>query len=146
MTTFVLTKYQPTEPLNEDTNAKANDEAKAKEDEKLIINIEGSVAEIVANALRRVLGNKAVIEQIEDENEATDKVKAISTEDINQDPLKAFNSIGQGDIVLIQNHGFKTAMEDWFLLNMPNKTPNVFYSVESFMKYICERVGVSYDA
>ena len=119
MTTFVLKKYDNSvQSPNSETNTEI------KPTEEVTIKVEGSVAEIVAAALQRVLVNKVNIEEVEDTQdiENVEQVKAISTEEINKDPLKAFNSINKKDLVFIHNKGFKTSTEEWFLLNIPNKT------------------------
>lgn len=141
MTTFVLKKYDNSV---QSPNSESNSEIKPTEE--VTIKVEGSVAEIVASALQSVLANKVNIQEVEDnqDTENTEQVKAISTEEINKDPLKAFNSINKQDIVFIQNKGFKTSTEEWFLLNIPNKTNTVFYTVESLLKHVCAKLDVAY--
>lgn len=141
MTTFVLKKYDNSV---QSPNSESNSEIKPTEE--ITIKVEGSVAEIVASALQRVLANKVNIQEVEDnqDTENTEQVKAISTEEINKDPLKAFNSINKQDIVFIQNKGFKTSTEEWFLLNIPNKTNTVFYTVESLLKHVCAKLDIAY--
>lgn len=147
MTTFVLKKYEePTQSPNSESELN-NDEPTNQEEEKgLVIKVEGSVAEIVAHALHQALGNQANIEQKQDDLEKNGQVdanvKTVSTEEINLDPIKSFNQIEKDDVVFIQNKGFKTAKEDWFLLNLENKTKNVFYSVESLINYVKARLNV----
>lgn len=141
MTTFVLKKYDNSvQSPNSETNTEI------KPTEEVTIKVEGSVAEIVASALQSVLANKVNIQEVEDnqDTENTEQVKAISTEEINKDPLKAFNSINKQDIVFIQNKGFKTSTEEWFLLNIPNKTNTVFYTVESLLKHVCAKLDIAY--
>lgn len=141
MTTFVLKKYDNSV---QSPNSESNSEIKPTEE--VTIKVEGSVAEIVASALHSVLANKVNIQEVEDnqDTENTEQVKAISTEEINKDPLKAFNSINKQDIVFIQNKGFKTSTEEWFLLNIPNKTNTVFYTVESLLKHVCAKLDIAY--
>lgn len=141
MTTFVLKKYDNSV---QSPNSESNSEIKPTEE--VTIKVEGSVAEIVASALQSVLANKVNIQEVEDnqDTENTEQVKAISTEEINKDPLKAFNSINKQDIVFIQNKGFKTSTEEWFLLNIPNKTNTVFYTIESLLKHVCAKLDVAY--
>lgn len=141
MTTFVLKKYDNSvQSPNSETNTEI------KPTEEVTIKVEGSVAEIVAAALQRVLVNKVNIKEVEDTQdiENVEQVKAISTEEINKDPLKAFNSINKKDLVFIQNKGFKTSTEEWFLLNIPNKTNTVFYTVESLIKHVCTKLDIAY--
>lgn len=141
MTTFVLKKYDNSvQSPNSETNTEI------KPTEEVTIKVEGSVAEIVAAALQRVLVNKVNIEEVEDTQdiENVEQVKAISTEEINKDPLKAFNSINKKDLVFIQNKGFKTSTEEWFLLNISNKTNTVFYTVESLIKHVCVKLDIVY--
>lgn len=141
MTTFVLKKYDNSV---QSPNSESNSEIKPTEE--VTIKVEGSVAEIVASALQRVLANKVNIQEVEDnqDTENTEQVKAISTEEINKDPIKAFNAINKQDIVFIQNKGFKTSTEEWFLLNIPNKTNTVFYTIESLLKHVCAKLDVAY--
>lgn len=141
MTTFVLKKYDNSvQSPNSETNTEI------KPTEEVTIKVEGSVAEIVASALQRVLANKVNIQEVEDnqDTENTEQVKAISTEEINKDPIKAFNAINKQDIVFIQNKGFKTSTEEWFLLNIPNKTNTVFYTIESLLKHVCAKLDIAY--
>lgn len=141
MTTFVLKKYDNSvQSPNSETNTEI------KPTEEVTIKVEGSVAEIVASALQRVLANKVNIQEVEDnqDTENTEQVKAISTEEINKDPIKAFNAINKQDIVFIHNKGFKTSTEEWFLLNIPNKTNTVFYTIESLIKHVCAKLDVAY--
>lgn len=132
MTTFVLKKY------NQETNINnPNPEEVKKEEipEKLTITVTGTISEIVAKALQKALANKVQIEEVTEDNKEAE-VKAISTENINTDPLVTFESIHKDDIVFIHNNGFRTVAEEWFLTNIPNKTSNVFYTIESFTKFV----------
>lgn len=139
MTTFLLKKYDDTTPSPNNETKEEN----TTDNKELSIKVEGSVAEVIASALNKVLANKAEIVQVDDETAET-SIKTLSTEDINEDPIKSFNSIQSNDVVFIDTHnkGFTTAKEDWFLLNLPNKTSNVFYSVESLIKYVTTKLGV----
>lgn len=135
MTTFVLKKYETTDPEQTSQQAPAMNEDTQKEE--LTVSVVGSISEIVANALYKALAHKVHIHETPDTNLGeTNDTKAISTEDINSAPLDTFNSIKKDDVVFIHNKGFKTAQEEWFLTNIPNKTANVFYTVESFINHI----------
>jgi hypothetical protein len=138
MTTFLLKKYDDTVQSTDNENKEENN---TESENEIKINVEGSVAEVVANALNNVLKQKVEITEVDDETAET-SIKTLSTEDINNDPVTTFNRIGKDDIVYIHNKGFKTAKEDWFLLNIPNKTKNVFYTVESLIKYVSTKLGV----
>lgn len=134
MPTFVLKKY---EEKTQTTNPEENQEPQSVEPavkKEMTVEISGSISEIVANALNKVLVNKNV-EMTEQEN-AESSVKAISTEDINNDPLTALNNIKQTDVLLISGTGFTTPKEEWFLTNIEDKVDKVFYSVEAFVNYI----------
>lgn len=143
MTTFVLKKYeeQPLSPNTAEVDKpqppQAGTAAPAKE---INILVQGSIAEIVGAALRKALGRDVEITEVTDSSDAS--VKALSTEAINTDPLATFRSIQANDAVFIQNHGFTTREEEWFLTNLPNKTSNVFYTVESFVRYVCAQLEV----
>lgn len=145
MTTFILKKYkEPEQTTPEQTPDTDNADSPTNEkpnEEKITIKVQGSVAEIVAKALYKALGNEAEIQEKKDELEQEGaSVKAISTEEINTDPVSALRSVNKDDIVYIQNKGFHTAKEDWFLMSVQNKTSNVFYSVESLIKYVVSRL------
>lgn len=135
MTTFVLKKYAEKEETNENLESKEE-----KDSEEMTITVVGSVSEIVAKALNKVLDKQLEIKQQEDN--ASSDVKAISTEDINTNPVDTFNSIKPNDVVFIHNNGFKTKEEEWFLTNIGNKTQNVFYTVESFIKFIQKKLNL----
>ena len=146
MPTFVLKKYQ--EEADNGNRASTAEKPSTQENDKkeeLTISVVGPVSEIVANALFKVFSDKAKIEVKEDESSSeqeTEKVKAVSTEDINKDPLSTFNMINKGDVVFIDTgrKAFSTTKEEWFLTNITNKTNNVFYTVESLINYIEERL------
>lgn len=140
MATFILKKYEENKDEQNNDSAK---QAQAKvEDERMTVTVVGSISEIVAKALYKALANKVNIEEQPDD--AASDTKAISTEDINSAPLDTFNSINPNDAVFIHSeHGFKTREEEWFLTNIGNKTENVFYTVESFIKYIQQKLNVS---
>ncbi len=141
MTTFVLKKYQEkTNSTNNDSSDNTQESKTEELSEDLTIKIEGSVSEIVAQALYKAMKNQVEITEIAD-NEETD-VKAITTEAINNNPIDVFKSIKQNDVVFISNHGFTTAKEEWFLTNIANKTSSVFYTVESFIRYISNHFGI----
>lgn len=127
----------------QNVNSSGVDVPKEKEsinEDSLQIEISGSVSGLVALALQKVLSDKNVRMEVEDSDEEVKEVKssikAITSEDINSDPVKAFKSISKSDVVYIQTEGFNTAQEEWFLTNLPNKTDNVFYSVESAVNYL----------
>jgi len=141
MATFVLKKYEEKKNDTGDSKpAEKTGEQEPEVDEKLVITVTGTVAEIVANALNKTLSNK--VEVIESEDPALSDIKAVSTEDINSDPANTFNSIKTNDAVFIHNTGFKTAKEEWFLMNLPNKNSNVFYTLESFIAYIKVKLNI----
>ena len=126
MTTFVLKKYS-----QEEDKAVDNKEPSKTEIE---IEVTKSVSEVIAKALYSYFEKKNI--DIEEKEETDSDVKVISTESINQDPITTFKSIRNNDHVLILNKGFTTAKEEWFLLNIQNKTKNVFYTLESFLGFI----------
>ena len=132
MTTFVLKKYNQEKNINEPN---PTEEKKEEAPEELTITVTGTISEIVANALNKAFASKVDIEEVAEDDRDAD-IKAVSTENINTDPLVTFESIHKGDIVFIHNQGFKTAAEEWFLTNIPNKTSNVFYTIESFIKFV----------
>lgn len=150
MATFVLKKYsdkqeEPTStPEGTPEQQKQTEVEKAKE-ESLRIDVTGSISGIIAQALQKTLTNKSIdIDIVEGENEEEGRavIKAISTEDINNNPVETLRSVKEGDVVFISTEGFKTPTEDWFLYNLGNKTDKVFYTVEAFMGYIQRQIAL----
>lgn len=146
MPTFVLKKYQET-PVKSETPEETpnqNEETTDKDPEskpvekELLVEVSGSVSEIVATALNKVFANKGVtVEESDEEKEVNAGV--ISTEDIENDPVKALRSAKSSNAVLIVSEGFTTKKEEYFLTNMEDYQGKVFYSVESFIDYLaCE--------
>ena len=141
MTTFVLKKY---EEKTEETSQSGETTPEGavvtpREEQQVTIRVDSSVAEIVAKTLLEVLGNRATIQQLADkkeEQDITQQARVITTESINNDPIATLRSVSPNDILLISNEGFHTEKEEWFLTNVANKTPTVFYSVESFVKHL----------
>lgn len=142
MTTFVLKKYE--EKTEETPHSEKTTPVGAvvtpQEEHQVTIQVDSSVAEIVAKTLLEVLGNRATIQQLADKKEeeqgTTQQARVITTESINNDPIATLRSVSPNDILLISNEGFHTEKEEWFLTNITNKTPTVFYSVESFVKHL----------
>lgn len=145
MPTFVLKKYNQENNVNNETkeldNTTNQDTNNINNDKELTITVTGTVAEIVANALNKVFENKVEITKTE-EDKTDSNIKAISTESVNSLPLDTFNFINKDDIVFIYNKGFSTAKEEWFLTNIENKTKNVFYTIESFIKFIKTKLEI----
>lgn len=140
MATFILKKYQPPEENNNSSEIDSSNDAtkESKTPEELQITITGSISEIVSKALYASLKNTANISVDTDDANAEDSsVKVVSTEDINLDPIEAFKGIKKDDVVfIVNNKPFNTAKEEWFLLNLNNKTNKVIYTMESFLQYI----------
>lgn len=135
MTTFVLKHYEDQPP---DAEKAQSQEEQGEDDKDFAVEIKGSVAEIVAAALYKTLGNH--VKEVDETSGQIVEVNAVSTEDINADPLQTFRSIGQDDIVFIQSQGFHTNEEEWFLMNLPNKTDKVFYTVEALTSYLVSQL------
>lgn len=131
MTTFVLKKYADPETNKPKEKEQPKEEVQDKE---LMVEVSGSVAEIVANALNKVLVNKGIeAKQVE---EGSSEIKAISTEDINKDPVSSLRKVKNSKALLITTEGFTTKKEEWFLTNIEGSVGKVFYTVESFVDYI----------
>ena len=80
------------------------------------------------------------VDQKEDVAESPDiSAVTITTEEINADPVKALRSIQDNVNVFIQTEGFHTSKEEWFLMNLSNKTSNVFYTLESFVSHLVKK-------
>jgi len=139
MATFILKKYE--EKKDTESNNEQQAQQQEEQPEHLTVTVVGSISEIVAKALHKTLSNQVEIQQQDDANSSD--VKAISTEDINSAPLETFNSIQKDDAVFIHNNGFKTPEEEWFLTNIGNKTENVFYTLESFIRFIQKKLNLS---
>lgn len=138
MTTFVLKKY---EPKKEDDTIEKTKETKEDNNalDKIKITVDTSISEIISELLYKKLSN-VNIEVEEDKSEST--IKAVSTENINSDPIKTFNSINNNDTIFIINKGFRTSKEEWFLTNLENKTSNIIYTEESFIRFIKSKLGI----
>lgn len=137
MPTFLLKKYETTQ--SEQVNQKNSETPVEKEEEnpeEMTIAVTDTISQIVATALYKVLKNTQVqIEEVEDTAKDAN-VKAISTENINKEPVDTLRFIRDNDFVFIHTTGFTTTQEDWFLTNIENKTKNVVYTIESFINYI----------
>ena len=143
MPTFVLKKYEEAKPADQvpeegkvETGEDKETSVQEKEPQKeMLVEVSGSVSEIVAIALNKVFANKGVTVEETEDSKTTD-AEAISTEDIEDDPVKALRSAKSGKSVLIVTEGFKTKKEEFFLENMKNYQGKVFYTVESFVDYL----------
>ena len=143
MTTFVLKKYE--EPENS-TNAEQEQkpqEGQAPKKEQITVEIKGSISQIVADALYRLMPAETDQDKQAEVDADPVNVTTLSTEEINEDPVAAFSKVNKGDIVYIQNKGFHTGKEEWFLTNLPNKTNDIFYSVESLAKHFKAKLKAS---
>lgn len=138
MPTFLLKKYDTTqsEQVNQENPESPKKEEEVKEAEEMTITVTGAISQIVATALQKVLENTQVhMNEVENEPQEAD-VKAISAENINEEPVDTLRSIHDNDFVFIHTNGFTTAQEAWFLTNIENKTKNVVYTIESFIKHV----------
>lgn len=142
MTTFTLKKYQELSSTEKPSDKEEQTHLPKEEDEKTVtIKIEGSIAEIVANSLNKLLKNKdAQLIETEEQDTPT-SVKAITTEDINSDPVNCYRSIQDTDILYIASKGFKTATEDWFLYNVGVRGIKTFYTQEALISYLEQKVS-----
>lgn len=139
MTTFVLKKYADAKPTvdeqsGEETEAVVRSEKEV--DKKLTVAVDGSIAKIVADALYKAFPQNSGVDIEETEEEEETEFKAVSTESINKEPLNTLRSIKASDIVLVSGKGFTTSTEDWFLLNLFNKTDKVFYTAEAYVEHL----------
>lgn len=147
MATFVLSKYKPEAEDNAAGETPETTKPESKEDgvSKILLKVDGSISEMVARALSELLANKVDVTPLDDtEIDASVNVKegkALTTESINEDPLRVFESIPKDAIVYIANEGFKTQKEEWFLSNITNKTDKVFYSIKSLANYCVEELN-----
>lgn len=138
MPTFLLKKYDsaPTENVNQENPEQPIEKKEEQVPETMTITVSGSISQIVATALNKVLENTDVqVEQTDSEDQNAD-VKAISTENINEEPVDTLRNIHDNDFVFIHTQGFTTAQEEWFLTNMANKTNKVVYTLESFINHV----------
>jgi len=144
MTTFILKKYEPKKEENIISNIDEEEKKKENDDilEEIKITSDSSISGIISKLLYKKLPNNIEIKVGEEKNSEENSIKAISTENINKNPLKTFNSINKNDTVFILNKGFKTSCEEWFLTNIENKTSNIIYTEEKFISYIKEKLGI----
>ena len=138
MPTFLLKKYDssPTENVNQETPEQPTENKEEKVPETMTITVSGSISQIVATALNKVLENTEVQLEQTDSDDQNANVKAISTENINEEPVDTLRNIHDNDFVFIHTNGFTTAQEEWFLTNMSNKTKNVVYTLEGLIKHV----------
>lgn len=139
MPTFVLKKYAEENPVEKQEQVETNEQNEQTPEKEITVAVSGSISEIVANALNKVLVNKKVeIEEKPDEEGIT--VQAVSTEDINNKPLETLRSVKGVQVLLIATEGFHTREEEWFLTNIKDQVGKVFYTVESFVDYISKEL------
>lgn len=140
MPTFLLKKYEqaPTESVNQENpeTPKTEEQKQDNEPEEMKITVTGAISQIVATALQKVLKNTPIQMQEAETEDKDSAVKAISTENINEEPVDTLRSIQDNDFVFIHSNGFTTAQEEWFLTNVGNKTKNVVYTLEGFINHV----------
>lgn len=140
MPTFLLKKYNETstDQVNKE-NSEHSDikkEEQINEPEEMKITVTGTISQIVATALQKVLYNTQIhMDEIDGEVKDS-QVKAISTENINKEPIETLRFIENNDFVFIHTNGFTTTQEEWFLTNINNKTKNIVYTLESFINHV----------
>lgn len=150
MTTFLIKKY---EPKVHDTNQSPPVDTPAEQSKEQVVQIStsDSIAKIVAQALYKALPNVEIIEQQTQEQQEdkqgqdpgaqSAETNVVSTEQINQDPVKALEQVQHASNVLVLNEGFKTAKEEWFLQSLENRKVRTFYTVGSFVKFVQQQLG-----
>ena len=137
MTTFTLKKYEIQKP---DEQKKEEAPNESQQEKQVTIKIEGSISEIVANSLNKLLQqNNSELTETKDETPST-SVKAITTEDINTDPVTCYKNIEDNDVLYIASNGFKTAAESWFLYNVSARNIKNFYTQEALLSYLAQKV------
>lgn len=134
MTTFVLKKYEekPLQPDVKKEETPTEQQDNLKEEKSVEIEVSSTIADTVATALYKILENKDTqVSVLDDSLNKGPDIQVVTAECIKKDPLKAFNSITPNTTVcIIVKEQFSTKEEEWFLLNLPNKTNKVFYSLE----------------
>lgn len=140
MPTFVLKKYadpktqeQP-QPAQDEPPQEQNTPVTKTPQKEIMIEVSGSVASIVAHALNKTLVRKDVT--VDEVTETSGDVKAISTEDIANNPVETLRKVRDSKLLFIATEGFKTKKEEWFLTNLEGRVGQVFYSVEAFVDYL----------
>lgn len=137
MTTFTLKKYEIQKP---DEQKKEEIPNESQQEKQVTIKIEGSISEIIANSLNKLLQqNNSELTETKDETPST-SVKAITTEDINTDPVTCYKNIEDNDVLYIASNGFKTAAESWFLYNVSARNIKTFYTQEALLSYLKQKV------
>lgn len=139
MAIFKLNKYVPEDKkteaeLNPDGTPKTPEaEVKPKEKE-IFIEMNDSIADIVAKSLFANYLEAEKLDKAPEYAQPNQMVRVVSTEEINQDSIKAYKSIGRDqEICILSLEGlFHTAEEEWFLSVIPNKTKNYVTSLKDF--------------
>lgn len=134
MTTFVLKKYEekPLQPDVKKEETPTEQQDNLKEEKSVEIEVSNTIADTVATALYKILENKDTqVSVLDDSLNKGPDIQVVTAECINKDPLQTFNNIRPNTTVcIIVKEQFSTKEEEWFLLNLPNKTNKVFYSLE----------------
>lgn len=136
MPVFTLHKYQPAPeatPQSQDEQETENKPA------AIAIQASTSVSSLVAQALYSTMQRKNDDVEDKEEEEAsntqTPEAVAISTQDIEKDPVGALESVSVADsVIILSPRGFHTAKDEWLLSALEARKKSVFFSVESFLK------------
>ncbi len=139
MPVFVLKKYVPDSEVKDQKDDPAATAAVPKEEPTIKVGATDSIGKVVAQALYKAMPN---LEITRSEDEEDPQAKAVSTEQINECPATALQSLGKNtQCVLIINNGFKTSEEEWFLQTLETRQIRPFYTVNSFVRYVQSVLG-----
>lgn len=148
MPTFVLKKYNPVQKPAEGEQAAqpvAGEQKEEVPEMTMKIRASATVSEIVALALYRSLPNNVKVEEIEDskvEPGQDTETNVITTEDINLDPIKTFQSVVGKSKIAIIGHGFSTEKDDWFLINVQSQGVKPMYTMAGLISHVKATLGV----
>ena len=139
MPVFVLKKYVPDSEVKDQKDDPAATATVPKEEVTIKVGATDSIGKVVAQALYKAMPN---LEISRSEDEEDPQTKAVSTEQINECPATALQSLGKNtQCVLIINNGFKTSEEEWFLQTLETRQIRPFYTVNSFVRYVQSVLG-----
>lgn len=140
MTIFVLKKYEEKKVSSTDNieNKESSPPVGVERNNDIYIDGDKSIAEIIAKALYKEYAiDNVTVDEVSDNVEKA--VKVITTEQINDIPVATLKRVKKGDVVYIQNKGFKTQQEDWFLMAMESMGVKTFFTPNSLVSYLNER-------
>ena len=139
MPVFTLHKYQPAAPQTpSSTPGSQETQAGADKPPAITIQASASVSALVAQALYATMSRQDDDSDKESQEKSAPSAQvpeavAISTQDIEKDPVGALESASVADSVIILGRGFHTAKDEWILNALQARNKSLYFSVESFL-------------